>query len=196
MIFESLWPLAFVLAVPIIIVLYLLVPKGKEYKISSNLLWKKLYQNQQSKTFLEKFIHNLLMYLQIVIILLLVLALMSPYIRKGGTGSGNVVYVLDTSGSMQHENADGETRLAQAVAEIKSDIASSDNGKFSIITNDGTGSNLLAVASSDKKSLYRLLDRTKATDTSGDLKDAVSAVQTLVTDAEGKKKNEIGRAHV
>ena len=73
MIFESLWPLAFVLAVPIIIVLYLLVPKGKEYKISSNLLWKKLYQNQQSKTFLEKFIHNLLMYLQIVIILLLVL---------------------------------------------------------------------------------------------------------------------------
>ena len=101
MIFESLWPLAFVLAVPIIIVLYLLVPKGKEYKISSNLLWKKLYQNQQSKTFLEKFIHNLLMYLQIVIILLLVLALMSPYIRKGGTGSGNVVYVLDTSGSMQ-----------------------------------------------------------------------------------------------
>ena len=109
MIFESLWPLAFVLAVPIIIVLYLLVPKGKEYKISSNLLWKKLYQNQQSKTFLEKFIHNLLMYLQIVIILLLVLALMSPYIRKGGTGSGNVVYVLDTSGSMQHENADGET---------------------------------------------------------------------------------------
>ena len=146
MIFESLWPLAFVLAVPIIIVLYLLVPKGKEYKISSNLLWKKLYQNQQSKTFLEKFIHNLLMYLQIVIILLLVLALMSPYIRKGGTGSGNVVYVLDTSGSMQHENADGETRLAQAVAEIKSDIASSDNGKFSIITNDGTGHVAIAEA--------------------------------------------------
>ena len=191
MIFESLWPLAFVLAVPIIIVLYLLVPKGKEYKISSNLLWKKLYQNQQSKTFLEKFIHNLLMYLQIVIILLLVLALMSPYIRKGGTGSGNVVYVLDTSGSMQHENADGETRLAQAVAEIKSDIASSDNGTFSIITNDGTGSNLLAVASSDKKSLYRLLNQTKATDTAGNLKDAVSAVQTLVTDAEGKKKNDV-----
>ncbi len=173
MIFESLWPLAFVLAVPIIIV------------------WKKLYQNQQSKTFLEKFIHNLLMYLQIVIILLLVLALMSPYIRKGGTGSGNVVYVLDTSGSMQHENTDGQTRLAQAVAEIKSDIAATDNGTFSIITNDGTGSNLLAVASSDKKSLYRLLDQTKATDTAGNLKDAVSAVQTLVTDAEGKKKNDV-----
>ena len=48
-----------------------------------------------------------------------------------------------------------------------------------------------AVASSDKKSLYRLLDQTKATDTAGDLKDAVSAVQTLVTDAEGKKKNDV-----
>ena len=92
---------------------------------------------------------------------------------------------------MQHENTDGQTRLAQAVAEIKSDIAATDNGTFSIITNDGTGSNLLAVASSDKKSLYRLLNQTKATDTAGNLKDAVSAVQTLVRDAEGKKKNDV-----
>ena len=28
MIFESLWPLAFLLAVPVVVILYLLVPKG------------------------------------------------------------------------------------------------------------------------------------------------------------------------
>ncbi|MDE7205993.1 MAG: BatA domain-containing protein, partial [Lachnospiraceae bacterium] len=42
MIFESLWPLFFLAAVPIIILLYLLKPKGVDYRISSNLLWKKL----------------------------------------------------------------------------------------------------------------------------------------------------------
>ncbi len=146
MIFESLWPLAFVFAVPIIIVLYLLRPRGeKSIRFLSNLLWKKLYQNQQSKTFLEKFIHNLLMYLQIVDFIASGAGTDVTIHPKGWNRKRKCFYVLDTSGSMQHENADGETRLAQAVAEIKSDIASSDNGKFSIITNDGTGSNLLAV---------------------------------------------------
>ena len=74
MIFESLWPLAFLLAVPVVVILYLLVPKGTDTPVSSNLLWKKLFYNEQSKTFWEKFLHNLLMYLQIVILLLLIAA--------------------------------------------------------------------------------------------------------------------------
>ncbi len=69
--FESLMPLAFLAAVPIIILLYLLKPKGVDYRISSNLLWKKLLKNEQSRTFFEKFVHNILMYLQILIICLL-----------------------------------------------------------------------------------------------------------------------------
>ena len=87
MTFESLWPLAFLLAVPIIIIFYLIVPKGKDTKISSNLLWNKLFVNRQSKTFLEKFLHNILMYLQIVVALLLVLALMTPYMNRKGNSN-------------------------------------------------------------------------------------------------------------
>ena len=96
MIFESLWPLALFSAVPVVIILYLLKPRGKDYRISSNLLWDKLFRNQQSKTVLEKFIHNILMYLQILILILLVLALMSPYIRREGKSRGNFpcLYVL------------------------------------------------------------------------------------------------------
>lgn len=56
MIFESLWPLAFLLAVPVVVILYLLVPKGTDTPVSSNLLWKKLFYNEQSKTFWEKFL--------------------------------------------------------------------------------------------------------------------------------------------
>ena len=77
MIFENLWPLAFLAAVPIIIILYLLKPKGEDHLISSNLLWQKLLKNEQSKTFFEKFVHNILMYLQILTVMLLVVALMS-----------------------------------------------------------------------------------------------------------------------
>lgn len=181
--FESLWPLAFLLAVPVVVILYLLVPKGKDTVVSSNLLWQKLFYNEQSKTFLEKFIHNLLMYLQIVIVLLLVLALMSPFIAKKGQGSGNVIYVLDTSGSMKMQNPDGSTRLKEAVKEIKAEIAAG-SGSVSIVTNDGSGTNLLAVNSADKKMLEKTLNQVECTDTAGTLSDAIQTVQTI----QGKSK--------
>lgn len=179
MIFESLWPLALLLAVPVVIILYLLKPKGKDYKISSNLLWDKLFKNQQSKTFLEKFIHNILMYLQLLIILLLVLALMSPYIHREGRSRGNVILVMDTSGSMQHDAGNGRMRIEEAVAEAKSLIASSDETAFSILTNDCTGTNLLAVGAKDKNSLYAALDQVECCDGAGNLPDAESVVETL-----------------
>ena len=119
MIFESVWPLALLSAVPVVIILYLLKPKGKDYRISSNLLWNQLFRNQQSKTFLEKFIHNILMYLQILMILLLVLALMSPYIHREGVSRGNVILVFDTSGSMQHDAGKGRTRMEEALEEAE-----------------------------------------------------------------------------
>lgn len=191
MIFESLWPLAFLLAVPVIIILYLLVPKGKDTRVSSNLLWEKLFKNQQSKTFLEKFIHNLLMYLQILIVLFLVLALMSPYIHRQGSSSGSVIFVLDTSGSMQHESSDGTMRIEEAVEEIKAYISSSEGSRFSIVTSDGTGTSLLSVNSSDKAALYKVLKEVKCTDTEGKLADSVSAVRTLCGDEEQKKASTV-----
>lgn len=188
MIFESLWPLAFLLAVPVVVILYLLVPKGTDTPVSSNLLWKKLFYNEQSKTFWEKFLHNLLMYLQIVILLLLILALMAPFVQRKSTGSTDVVYLIDTSGSMKHLTKGGNTRLGEAVSEIKEQIAASDGAKISIVTCDGTGTNLLAVHTSEKKALYRTLADIKGTDTAGSLSDALATVQTV---QKKDKKNDL-----
>jgi len=179
MIFESLWPLALLLAVPVIIILYLLKPRGKDYRVSSNLLWEQLFRNQQSKTFLEKFIHNILMYLQILMVLLLVLALMSPYFLRQGTGRGNMVLVLDTSGSMQHDAGNGRTRIEEAVEQARSLVASSEGGVFSIVTSDCMGTNLLAVGVKDKQSLYAALNQVQCCDGPGNLRGAEGVVETL-----------------
>ena len=159
--------MALLLAVPVIIILYLLKPRGKDYRVSSNLLWAQLFRNQQSKTFLEKFIHNILMYLQILMILLLVLALMSPYLLRRGTGRGNVVLVLDTSGSMQHDTGEGRTRIEEAVEQVKNLVASSEDSAFSIVTSDCMGTNLLAVGVKDKQSLYAVLEQVQCCDGPG-----------------------------
>lgn len=179
MIFESLWPLALLAAVPVVIILYLLKPRGKDYRISSNLLWEALFKNQESRTFLEKFIHNILMYLQILILLLLVLSLMSPYLNRQGRSGGNVILVFDTSGSMQHDSGDGRTRMEEALEQAKDLIAASEGTVFSIITADSMGTELPAVGVRDKDALYDVLEEIECCDGPGNLQGAESIVETL-----------------
>ncbi len=180
MIFESLWPLFFLLAVPIIIILYLLKPKGEDYEISSNLLWKKLIKNQQSKTFFEKFVHNILMYLQILIIALLVLALMSPFIQKEGKTGGRKILLMDTSGSMLHKDSNGKTRLEEAVEQACDYVRTMDNTRFSIVTIDGGNARLLAVDSSDRTNIIRILQSLECSHSGGSLAEAQSIIDSLL----------------
>lgn len=179
MIFENLWPLLFLAAVPVIIILYLLKPKGKDYLISSNLLWKKLLKNEQSRTFFEKFVHNILMYLQILIIALLVIALMSPFIRINGHSGGNKVLLIDTSASMQHVGSSGKSRLEEAVKQACDYVRTAQNTRFSVVTADGTGARLLAVDIGDAESLVRTLQGITCSDSGGSLAQAQGTLDAL-----------------
>lgn len=179
MIFESMWPLLFLAAVPVIIILYLLKPKGTDYLISSNLLWKKLLKNEQSLTFFEKFVHNILMYLQILVIALLVVALMSPLIRINGRSGGRKVLLIDTSASMQHVGGLGKSRLEEAVAQACDYVRTARDTRFSVVTADAAGARLLAVDIADADSLVRTLQGIACSDSGGNLTQAQSALDTL-----------------
>ena len=190
MIFESLWPLFFLAAVPIIIILYLLKPKGTDYLISSNLLWKKLLKNEQSRTFFEKFVHNILMYLQIVIIALLVVALMSPFIQINGHSGGRKVLLIDTSASMQHVGASGKSRLEEAVEQACDHVRTAQDTRFSVVTTDATGAKLLAVDIADTESLVRTLQGIGCSDSGGSLTQAQTALDTLIGGVAGKEASD------
>jgi uncharacterized protein YegL len=179
MIFESLWPLVFLTAVPIIIILYLLKPKGVDYRISSNLLWQKILKNERAKTFFEKFVHNILMYLQIIIAVLLVIALMSPFVRMDSQSGGRKILLLDTSGSMQHVGTSGKSRLEEAVENACDYVRASENTQFSVVTVDAMGANLLAVDIGDADSLVRTLQGIECNDCSGSLTAAQGILDTL-----------------
>ncbi len=183
MIFESLWPLFFLAAVPIIIILYLLKPRGTDYLISSNLLWKKLLKNEQSRTFFEKFVHNILMYLQILIIVLLVVALMSPLIQINGHSGGRKILLMDTSASMQHVGVSGKSRLQEAVEQACDYVQTAQNTRFSIATVDAAGAKILAVDIADANSLMRTLQGIVCSDSGGSLTQAQGALDTLAGNA-------------
>lgn len=179
MTFESFWPLLFLAAVPIIIILYLLKPKGTDYLISSNLLWRKLIRNEQSRTFFEKFVHNILMYLQILIVALLVIALMSPFVSSTGRDGGRKILLVDTSGSMQHVGASGRSRLEEAVEQACDYVRGAENTRLSLVTVDGCGAKLLAVDMTDPDSIVQALRSLECSDSGGSLASAQEMLDTL-----------------
>lgn len=179
MIFENMWPLLFLIAVPVIIILYLLKPKGVDHLVSSNLLWRKLLKNQHSKTFIEKFIHNILMYLQILILVLFIISFMSPYINVDNIQGGRVIFLIDTSASMQHDNGRGKPRIEEAIQTACDYVEASRNTTFSVVTNDLMGTQLLAVGIGDKASVIETLQGINCSDASGSLESAQNIIETL-----------------
>ena len=190
--FTSLWPLAFLAAIPIIIILYILKPRGKDLEISSNLLWQHLFKNRQSKTFFEKFLHEILMYLQIVIMCLLILSLMAPFVMMLSRTGASTVLIIDTSLSMQHRNPDGKTRLEEAKAEAL-DFVGSASGEVSLIV-VGEDARILIANSTDRNRLRDAINSIEGTDLEGSVAEAYHLASTMecdtatiLTDGEGVK---------
>ena len=174
------WPLAFLAVIPIIIILYLLKPRGTDTEVSSNILWEKLFKNVSSKTFFEKFVQDLLMYLQILIMIVLVLALMAPQIMLRTTTGGSTVLVIDNSLSMQHTGADGRTRLDEAKARALSYVTAA-GGDVSVISVSGE-SRILIAASRDNTALKNVISGLEATDREGSFADAYQMIDSLHAD--------------
>ena len=178
--FTSLWPLVFLLGVPAIIILYILKPRGKDMEISSNLLWQHLFKHRQSRTFFEKFRSEILMILQILTMILLMLALMAPFVMMNSTKGGSTTLIIDTSLSMQHKNKDGNTRLEAAKEEAQEHVGSA-SGTISLITVSDTADILIA-NSTDRSRLRELIKEIKPSDKEGDLSEAYRLAATLESD--------------
>jgi hypothetical protein len=69
--------------------------------VSSTLLWQKFLADTQASAPFQKLRKNWLLYLQILLLLLAVLALARPYIKTTATPSQKRVVILDGSASMQ-----------------------------------------------------------------------------------------------
>ncbi len=182
MTFSSMWPLLGLAVIPLIIIIYMLRPKGKKVIVPSLMLWRNAEVNSSSLSFVKKLLKNILMIIEIIIAILLILSLMSPYIRTGfGKNKVKTLIVLDTSGSMKHEMSDDgsnkKTRFDTAKAEI-TDYAASSDGVLSIMTCSDT-TTLVVTNSTDKLQNKRAISNIKCTDTEGSINSARAAIESL-----------------
>ena len=177
--FTNLWPLFLLLTIPPVIMLYILKRKYKEEVISSSLLWKEVYKNTRANTPWEKFKKNIMLLLQIIIILSVILALMSPFISIGGKSYKNVIMVIDNTASMNTIYDDSNSRLEQGKTLAKEYLNSTKEGTNTyIISYDGT-SNLLLNGDFNKSNASSIIDKISTSYGSGDISDVVSFVKAI-----------------
>ena len=180
---QNMWPLMFLFLIPVIILLYILKQKAKEEPFSSILLWQEIYKNLEAKTPFEKLKQNILMYLQILLMLLLIFALMAPVLKKGGAVEENVILVLDTSASMEYRYDHQDTRLTYSIKEAKKEIDSL--SEDTIVTLISCGSDAAVVyQGKDKSTLKSRISELKTELHAGNLNQASSVVNSIIADME------------
>lgn len=177
---SALWPLAFLILIPGIIILYMLKQKTTEYQFSSIMLWKEVYKNMEANRPFEKLKRNILMILQIIALLGLIFALTSPFLKSGGKNSGNLVIVLDSSASMNADYSKKLSRFEKAKELALAQIKKAKSGtKITIITCDKDvkveASNL-----QDKQGAKAKIKALTCSELAGDTNPATSYIQSMV----------------
>ncbi len=150
------------LAIPIII-MYMLRLRRQEMVVSSTMLWNQLTRDREANALWQKLRRNLLMYLQLLILALLVIALARPFLRLPSVVNRSVVVLLDGSPSMQAtdtaEQSAYATRFDAAKDEVNRLIRALSGGNQMTIIQVGAVPEVLAAATGDKNKLFEVVEQ-------------------------------------
>lgn len=106
----------FALALPAIILMYILKRTYRDKQVSSHLLWNRILREQEANRPWQRLRSRPLMLLQLLAAALLVLALMQPAVNQAAVSSKQIIIVMDRSASMTADGNAEETLFDQAVA--------------------------------------------------------------------------------
>jgi len=105
------------LAIPLII-FYFLKLKRPHLAVSSLALWQKVLADKRVNSPFQRFKRNILLFIQLLLLILIILALAQPYIRSNSTKSDNLPILIDCSASMAAVDDKGVSRLQIAKKRI------------------------------------------------------------------------------
>lgn len=92
-----LWTIVFPL---IVIIYYFFRKKYSVQEVSSTLFWREVMKETKVSPYLQHLQRNTLFYLQMLLFLFMILALLQPYIKSKAIAGEQIIWVVDTSASM------------------------------------------------------------------------------------------------
>ena len=107
-----------------IIALYFLKLRHRRVFVSSSLLWRRVLDDKQSHSLMEKLRRILSIILATTIALLIAVSLARPEIEALTGKNERIVIIMDTSPTMAAVSSNGRSRWDQAMGEAESLLAS------------------------------------------------------------------------
>jgi Ca-activated chloride channel family protein len=176
-------PLAFAFAasIPVVIVFYLLKRKRVVKLVSSTLLWQKFLADTQASAPFQKLRKNWLLYLQILLLALAVLALARPFFATTAKPAQLRVIILDGSASMQATD-ESPSRFEKARTEALKWVDSLEPTDQMVVLLAGANTETIQAATSQKADLRRALQTCQPADSPTRLVPALKTAESLVRD--------------
>jgi len=184
--FLSPWGFAFAATLPVVIGFYLLKRKRVVRVVPSTLLWQRFLAENQANSPFQRLRSQALLWLQLLLLALAILALARPYFSGTAGKSSLQVIILDASASMQATD-ESPTRFGRAQAEalklvdgLKTGFGSQSQQMLVLLA--GAVAEVRQSATSDRAALRRAIQSAKATDSSTRLGDALRVAESLTRD--------------
>ena len=175
------WALLFAASIPVVVVFYLLKRKRVIKLVSSTLLWQKFLEDTQASAPFQKLRKNWLLYLQILLLLLAVLALTRPFFATQAKPAELRVIILDGSASMQATD-ESPSRFERARAEALKWVDSLKPTDQMVVLLAGANTETRQAATSQKADLRRALQGCTPSDSPTRLVPALKTAESLVRD--------------
>lgn len=161
-----------------IIALYFLKLRRKPVKVPSTLLWRKSMEDMHVNSLFQKLRRNLLLFLQLLMVFLVMLAVARP--RFGGNVAAGQKYVilLDNSASMSAVDAGG-SRLAKAKEEAKKIVESMASTDLAMVISFSDRAKVEASYTGNKSLLRKVIERVEPSERSTSLREALEVAAGL-----------------
>lgn len=173
--------LAGAIAAPLLTLLYFLKLRRRRLRVGSTLLWQRAVQDLQVNEPFRWLKLSVLLFLQLLALALLAIALGRPTVPGAGAATDRVILVIDRSASMRALDGIDGSRFDEAITEARKLINDLSSGASVQIVSFAASPRIDLPSTTDASAALRALDRLTPTDQPGDLSQALSLAETLIT---------------
>ncbi|MBT3273257.1 MAG: VWA domain-containing protein [Spirochaetales bacterium] len=169
MIISYLPGLFFLISIPLIVIMHMIRRQRTRLGISSTFLWEEVLKSYRRRFFIQTFLRNLPLLLQICAALIITLALLHPLIPASSRNGGDdLIIILDGSASMQ-TNEGGMSRFELGVIKAKKYIEDKAPRTRVLLVSGGGSPTIAGPFTDDASTLRRHLGEIKVTDEPGEM---------------------------
>ena len=190
-------PIAFVfgIALPVVVVFYLLKRKRVMKLVASTLLWQKFLADTQASAPFQRLRHNWLLLLQLLMLALVVFALARPFFTGNARETRLRVIILDGSASMQATD-EKPSRFEKARADALKWVDGLRDGEQMMVLLASASTEVKQSPTTDKAALRRALQTCAPSDAPTRLADALKTAGAFTFEKRGEETVTTGEIHL